>query len=114
MAGKKSGTVFFCQECGYESAKWLGQCPGCRAWNSFVEEPVKVSASGKRVTTGLREDSTPLPISKIDLKEEDKDCVITFDFFFRYGRDSYNITYPFIDFGEANIPQADYLLSLFK
>ena len=72
MAGKKSGTVFFCQECGYESAKWLGQCPGCRAWNSFVEEPVKVSASGKRVTTGLREDSTPLPISKIDLKEEDR------------------------------------------
>lgn len=35
----KSKTVFFCKECGYESAKWMGQCPGCKAWDSFVEEP---------------------------------------------------------------------------
>lgn len=34
-------TVFFCKECGYESAKWLGHCPGCSAWNSFVEEKVQ-------------------------------------------------------------------------
>ena len=33
-------TAFFCKECGYESAKWMGQCPGCRQWNTFVEEPV--------------------------------------------------------------------------
>ncbi|MBQ8816914.1 MAG: DNA repair protein RadA [Lachnospiraceae bacterium] len=72
MANKKTGTVFFCQECGHESSKWLGQCPGCRAWNSFVEEPVKVTAKGKRVTMGLREDAKPLPISGIDLKEEDR------------------------------------------
>ena len=37
--GKK--TVFFCQSCGFESAKWMGQCPGCREWNSFVEETVE-------------------------------------------------------------------------
>ena len=36
----KKTTAFFCSECGYESAKWLGQCPGCREWNTFVEEPV--------------------------------------------------------------------------
>ncbi|MBE5950450.1 MAG: DNA repair protein RadA [Lachnospiraceae bacterium] len=36
----KAKTVFFCKECGFESAKWLGQCPGCRAWNSFTEEPM--------------------------------------------------------------------------
>lgn len=70
MANKK--TVFFCQECGYESSKWLGQCPGCRAWNSFVEEPVKVTAKGKRVTMGVREDSKPMALSEIDLKEEDR------------------------------------------
>ena len=35
----KSKNIFFCQECGYESAKWLGQCPACKAWNTFVEEP---------------------------------------------------------------------------
>ncbi len=39
MAGKEK-TVFFCKECGYESSKWLGQCPGCREWNTLVEEPV--------------------------------------------------------------------------
>ena len=37
--GKK--TVFFCQSCGFESAKWMGQCPGCKEWNSFVEETVE-------------------------------------------------------------------------
>ena len=72
MANKKTGTVFFCQECGYESSKWLGQCPGCRAWNSFVEEPVKVTAKGKRVTMGVRDDSKPVALSEIDLKEEDR------------------------------------------
>lgn len=38
MAAKKTN-IFFCQSCGYESAKWMGQCPGCGEWNSFVEEP---------------------------------------------------------------------------
>ena len=41
----KEKTVFFCKECGYESSKWMGQCPGCRAWNSFAEEKV---AAGKK------------------------------------------------------------------
>ena len=34
----KSKTTFVCQECGYESLKWLGKCPNCNAWNSMVEE----------------------------------------------------------------------------
>jgi len=37
MAGKD--TIFFCTDCGHESSKWLGQCPGCESWNSFAEEP---------------------------------------------------------------------------
>lgn len=36
---KGKNAIFFCQDCGYESAKWMGQCPGCKAWNTFVEEP---------------------------------------------------------------------------
>ncbi|MCR5618897.1 MAG: DNA repair protein RadA, partial [Lachnospiraceae bacterium] len=36
----KQTSVYFCQSCGYESAKWMGQCPGCHEWNTFVEEPV--------------------------------------------------------------------------
>lgn len=41
--GKKS--VFFCQNCGHEENKWLGQCPMCKEWNTFVEEAVSVSKS---------------------------------------------------------------------
>ena len=40
----KPKQVYFCQECGYESSKWMGQCPGCRAWNTFVEETVVTGA----------------------------------------------------------------------
>jgi DNA repair protein RadA/Sms len=43
----KTKTVFFCQTCGYESAKWLGKCPSCNSWNSFVEEVVSKSETGK-------------------------------------------------------------------
>lgn len=41
--GKKS--IFFCQNCGHEENKWLGQCPMCKEWNTFVEEAVSVSKS---------------------------------------------------------------------
>lgn len=44
----KVKNVFFCKECGFESTKWLGQCPGCKEWNTFVEEPLqKKSVTGK-------------------------------------------------------------------
>lgn len=43
----KSKTLFFCQSCGYESAKWLGKCPSCETWNSFVEEVVVKDEPGK-------------------------------------------------------------------
>ena len=63
-------TVFFCQNCGYESAKWMGQCPACREWNTFVEEKVsgpKASAAKAR-SGGERKD--PVRIRDISLKEE--------------------------------------------
>jgi DNA repair protein RadA/Sms len=37
----KVKTSFFCQNCGYESVKWVGQCPSCSQWNTFVEEPIQ-------------------------------------------------------------------------
>lgn len=36
----KTKTAFFCQNCGYESAKWLGKCPSCNEWNTYVEEVI--------------------------------------------------------------------------
>ncbi|WP_029322504.1 DNA repair protein RadA [Butyrivibrio sp. AE3004] len=79
----KIKTVFYCQSCGYESAKWMGQCPGCREWNSFVEETIKpsvMSKSGKTVkssglgTFGNSGDaqSKPLKLSEITINEEDR------------------------------------------
>ena len=47
---KGKTSVFFCQECGYESAKWMGQCPACKEWNTFVEETV--GKSKKRIKGG--------------------------------------------------------------
>ena len=37
---KGKNSVFFCQSCGYESTKWMGQCPACKEWNTMVEEVV--------------------------------------------------------------------------
>ncbi len=42
-----TNTVFFCKECGYESAKWMGKCPGCNSWNSFIEEKINKKSSSK-------------------------------------------------------------------
>ncbi len=67
----KTKTVFYCTECGYESAKWMGQCPGCRAWNTISEERIVVSAKGnKRPST--KEDIKLCTISEISLTQEDK------------------------------------------
>ncbi len=44
---KGKTTVYFCQSCGYESSKWMGQCPGCKEWNTFVEEVIDKGAVGK-------------------------------------------------------------------
>ncbi len=69
MTGKNK-TVFFCRNCGYESAKWMGQCPSCKEWKSFVEEPVK--GKGSRASTGsfsaggnLQPKNQPLLLSEI-------------------------------------------------
>ncbi len=68
---KGKTSIFFCQSCGNESAKWMGQCPVCKEWNTFVEETVdrKTAASvGKgRVTAELPE---PMPLSEIRTADE--------------------------------------------
>lgn len=76
MAKAKAATVFFCQNCGYESSKWMGQCPGCKEWNSFVEETVSKSPhmGAAPAKTALRGASVSMPsvLSDISIKEEDK------------------------------------------
>lgn len=49
---KAKKTIFFCQNCGHEESKWLGQCPACKEWNTFVEErPVTAKHAGPKIRT---------------------------------------------------------------
>ena len=75
MAKGKTATVFFCQNCGYESTKWLGQCPGCREWNTFVEETIdktELKNTGNGAKRDRREASEPCVLSEIAIREENK------------------------------------------
>lgn len=63
----KDKTVYFCKECGYESAKWQGQCPGCRQWDTFTEAPVIKKSNAPVGNKHARE---PELLSKIAAEEE--------------------------------------------
>lgn len=76
MAKSKAETVFFCKNCGYESAKWLGQCPACHEWNSMTEAPGRdrgAARTGRGITSG-RAASRPAPVSldAIELSAEQR------------------------------------------
>lgn len=65
----KTKTVFFCNNCGHESPKWLGKCPGCGEWNSFIEEKVAPGKGGStKKKTG--EASKPVKLSQIEQGQE--------------------------------------------
>lgn len=69
----KAKTIFFCKECGYESAKWMGQCPGCKEWNTFVEEPAAKTGGGR--TAGRRISKTaakPAYLAEISIEDHDR------------------------------------------
>lgn len=71
--GKK--TAFFCQNCGYESSKWMGQCPGCREWNTFVEELTVTASKNTSAKSGLGSElgkSEPVQLSSIEIQEDDR------------------------------------------
>lgn len=68
----KTKISFFCKECGNESPKWIGHCPACGAWNSYVEETVVTGRENKASNTEewLDFKSQPLPIREISNAEE--------------------------------------------
>ena len=68
----KQETVFFCNECGYESKKWMGQCPACHTWGSFTEEPVKVPAGLAGAKTSAGRALKPVRLDEIDGNEADR------------------------------------------
>lgn len=66
---KKAKTVFVCRECGHESPKWMGQCPGCQAW-ATLEEFKEASPTKNRITGLKRERRKPQSIGKIPIGTE--------------------------------------------
>ena len=67
MAKKK--TMFVCQECGYDTSKWLGKCPGCGQWNTLVEEIIPTEAKSRGLNLGLSEHSKPCSIKEITIED---------------------------------------------
>ena len=71
----KTKTVFFCKECGNESPKWLGHCPACGAWNSYVEETVVTGKDSKSVSKDIDLQSfksKPTPIREVTSAQEER------------------------------------------
>ena len=66
---KAKKSVYFCQNCGHEETKWLGQCPACREWNTFVEEKV-TPVSLKTVKE--RRETRVVTLSGIKTDEDDR------------------------------------------
>ncbi len=67
----KEKTVYVCSNCGQESPKWVGKCPACGAWNSYVEEVMRKEPVGKRPVSGMeRLKSKPLTLSEIEAGDE--------------------------------------------
>ena len=72
MIKKASKTIFCCQACGYQTPKWMGKCPDCGGWQTFVEE-VQVAKSTQRVVRSLSSlQIKPVPIDSIELEQDDR------------------------------------------
>ena len=69
--GTKNKSVYVCSECGYESAKWYGKCPGCGQWNTMNEE-IRETGTQKSAAVSARRTSRPLSIAEISTSEEER------------------------------------------
>lgn len=72
----KVKSVFFCQSCGAESPKWVGKCPACGSWNTYVEELVTKSSNKSVYPSSKQQVNKPVLIQDIQFKEEDR--IITY------------------------------------
>jgi len=76
----KSKIAFFCSSCGYESPKWLGKCPACSSWNTFIEELIDKGPKHFEVTmpeSTKKKNSTPRILKDIETNSQPR--IVTFD-----------------------------------
>lgn len=71
MSPKPPRTVFVCQQCGFQTGKWLGKCPECQAWSSFVEEIITLEPGPFRKPGGSGR-SQPIPLLSLAASPEDR------------------------------------------
>jgi DNA repair protein RadA/Sms len=79
MSVTKTKYTYFCQQCGNESAKWLGKCPACESWNSFVEEPVIKGVSKENVFTNEKVNTSNITTTLHQVSTNDQQRIITSD-----------------------------------
>ncbi len=72
MVKKNSKTVFCCQACGYQTPKWMGKCPDCGEWQSFVEEIRAVKPVQGAIRSLSFPQTQPVPIDSVKLEQEDR------------------------------------------
>ena len=82
----KTKTVYVCSNCGADSPKWVGKCPGCGEWNTYVEELIAKETAAKRTIPGITDDRKVRPVllrdiasveeSRIDLQDEELNRVL--------------------------------------
>ena len=70
MARKSAKTLFVCQSCGYESAKWMGRCTECGAWDTLAEEVRRTAAAGSKIMA--EKGNRPVPIDAVEIGEEER------------------------------------------
>jgi DNA repair protein RadA/Sms len=63
----KARAAFFCSDCGYESTRWLGRCPGCASWNTFVEAPAQKAPAARAARTAAPA-AAPVRLAEIDVE----------------------------------------------
>ena len=66
----KQRTVFYCTECGNETARWQGQCPACGAWNTLTEAPQRPKSENKAAAAAHRARQAPEKLADLDTEEE--------------------------------------------
>lgn len=66
---KAKKSIFFCQNCGHEENKWLGQCPMCKEWNTFVEEAVRVTKSS---TVKMAKEAEVVALKHVETENEER------------------------------------------
>jgi DNA repair protein RadA/Sms len=68
----KTKTIWVCQNCGVESSKWIGRCPSCGEWNTYIEEVVRKDNAGKTTNYTFTGTAKPITLQEIASLEESR------------------------------------------